>query len=242
MLMSVAVDYVAYLRNLGQLKEPDPSHAAVLAELAGADGITCHLREDRLHIRDRDIYILKEVVRSVFTLRIAPREDLLERVLEVKPRMVTLVPFSSSADSAEDESDLTGNRELYVSAAAALNGAGIDVCFRADPLDDAVKEAARARAKAVEFSVQDYARAFSGGNVESELIRLEQMSQLAVKLGMTASCGGGLNYRNIRPVINLGVFRGFTVGYAIASRAMLVGFERATREMADIIRESQDRY
>lgn len=227
-LISIKVDLVASLRYRTYIKEPDPAHAAVLAELAGADGINCYLREDRQHIRDRDFYILKETVKSKLTVQIAPDSELIERAVEVKPYMVTLMPFLSGT-SVLDKGD------LFASTAETLREAGINVGYFISPEVDSVKAAARGKAVFVELDGSDYARAEKKTDIEIELDRLEQTAQLASKLGMAPHCGNGLNYRNIRPLCDLDIFEEFTVGHAVISRALMVGFDRAVREMAGIV-------
>lgn len=233
--LSVKVDYVAALRDNRHPRTPDPSHAAVLAELAGSDGVTCHLREDRIGIRDRDIYILKEIVRTKFTLQIAPVDELMERALEVKPWMVTLMPLDMKDLSATSGIDLEGKADVYSQAAMSLKKAGLNVCYFVNPEADLIKAAARVKVGVVELNVTHYVTAKSLAEAESELERLEQMANLARKLGMSVYCSGGLNYKNIRPVVDLDVFDEFTVGHAIISRSLMVGLERAVREMADIV-------
>jgi len=234
-LISIKVDYVASLREIKHLKEPDPAQAAVLAELAGADGISCQLREDRKHIRDRDLYLLKEMVKSKLTLQIEPVEDLIERAIEVKPWMVTLMPFSNEDIIAKSGIDFENNRDLYAETSATLKNSGINVCYFIEPEIDAVKNAARAKIDAVELNAFRYISAETLEMAEAELDRMEQMSQLATKLDLTVNCGNGLNYKNIRPLIDLGTIEEFTVGYSIISRSLLVGMDRAVGEMVDIV-------
>jgi len=227
-LISIKIDPVALLRYRKYIKEPDPTHAAVLAELAGADGINCHLREDRRHIRDRDLYILKETVKSKLTLQIAPDSELVERAVEVKPHTVTLKPFLSGTSVIEKD-------DLFAATAEELRGAGVRVGYFISPEVDAVKAAARGRADMIELDTSDYARAETKEDMESELDRLEQMAQMASKLGMAPHCGCGLNYRNIRPLCDLDIFEEFTIGHAVISRAVMVGLDRAVREIAGIV-------
>ncbi len=234
-LLSIKVDYIAGMRELKHLREPDPAQAAVLAELAGADGISCHLRQDRKHIRDRDLYILKEMVKTKLTLQIEPSEDLIDRALEVKPWMVTLMPFANDDIIVHKGIDFENNRDLYLETAATLKNGGINVCYFIEPEIDSVKNAARAKIDAIEINALRYITADTLEGAESELDRLEQMSQLANKLDMTVSCGNGLNYKNIRPLIDLGTIGEFTIGYSILSRSLMIGMERAVREMVDIV-------
>lgn len=232
-LLSIKVDLIASLRYRKYIKEPDPTHAAVLAEIAGADGINCYVREDRQHIRDRDFYILKETVKSKLTVQIAPDSELLERVIEAKPHTVILMPFLSGTSVLE-------KGELFASSAELIRQAGINIGYFISPEVDEVKAAARGKANIAFFDISDYAQAESNDNINEELERLEQTAQLASKLGMLPHCGNGLNYRNIRPVCNLDVFEEFTVGHAVVSKAVMVGMDRAVKEMAEIVHSAND--
>jgi pyridoxine 5-phosphate synthase len=229
------VDSAALYRNLYEKENPDPSHIAVLAEMAGVDGVCCHLREDRMHITERDVYLLKEIVKTRLVLQIAPESDLIDLALEVKPWMVTLMPECSRKPYVEKGIEFQNNQEKYLDAGRKLNDSGINVCCYIDPDDDDVKEVARMRAYAVELCTYDYVSTSTGDEKENELDRLKQMAQLAEKLGMKAHCGGGLNYKNIFPIQERSSFAGFTIGNAIIGRAMMVGFEQAIEEMIDIV-------
>jgi pyridoxine 5-phosphate synthase len=233
--LSVKVDYVAALRSIKKQKEPDPIQAAVIAELAGADGITAHLREDRLYIRDRDVYILKEIVKTQFTLQMAPTEDLMELAHEVKPWRVTLMPFVESESAMKAGINLEKNADLYGSATESLRNAGINVCYFIDPDQNNIKEAARAKANAVELNAYAYAASKTDVDRAAELELLEPSAQIGTKLGMNVGCGGGLDYKNIPPLVDLDCFEQFTIGYAVTSRAVLVGYDFAVREMAELV-------
>jgi pyridoxine 5-phosphate synthase len=170
------------------------------------------------------------------TLQIAPTDDLMERALEVKPWMMTLMPFKGDDLSVSKGIDFGANADLYTETAATLKGNGINVCFFVDPDIDAVKNAARAKADAVELNTFLYAAADNVDSAEVELEKLEQMANLAAKLNLSVNCGNGLSYKNIRHLIELGVFEEFTVGYAITGRAMMVGLERAVTELVETVR------
>lgn len=234
--LSVKVDYVSALRRVGGGRSPDPAQAAVLVELAGADQVCCFLREDRRFIRDRDIYIIRELVRSGFILQIAPVDDLIERALEVKPRLVTLMPYVGDKDNIKKGANPENKFDSYADAASRLDAAGIDVSCFINPETDLIKSVARAKIKTVELNCYDYAMAVSKSDIADELDSLEQVAQFASKLGMTVNCGGWLDYKNIGPLIYSEMYDRITVGFSIASRAMLVGYDRAVREMLDIFK------
>jgi len=235
-VLSVKINQIAALRAIRMRKQPDPAQASVLIELAGADGVTCHLREDRRYLRDRDVYILKEMVKTKLTLQIAPDDELVNLALEVKPYMVMLMPFSSEDyiyTQGIDFSDI----DKYAEAAESLQNAGIIIGCFIDPDSDAVKNAARLKADTVELNAGHYVSAGTIDIAESELERLDQAAQLAAKLGMIANSGNGLNYKNIRPLVDLDIIEEFTVGHAIIGKAVMVGIERAVREMVEIIHQ-----
>jgi pyridoxine 5-phosphate synthase len=238
-LLSIKVDQFASLRQLRKTKEPDPAQAAVFAELAGADGITCHLREDRRHIRDRDIYILKEIVKSKLTIQVTPDEEIISRVIEVKPWMVTLMPGIEELRNSVRGINLADDNDLYADTVSRLHDEGINVGYFVDPDIDAIKSAARADVESVEICATDYSSAPSMTTAEAELDRLDQMARLASKLGMITSCAGGLNFHNIRPLAELESIEEFTVGHAIIARASLVGVDRSVREMAEMVHNAR---
>ncbi len=227
----VKVDYVAALRNAGGGSGPDPSKAAVLAELAGADGICCHLREDRKFIRDRDIYIIRELIKPWFYLQIAPTDDLIERALEVKPKMVTLMPYSSDDNIIKEGANLKDDFDKYADAADSIAGADIEIACFIEPDNENVKNVARAKIGIVEFNCRAYTEA-RAEEIKDERERLDQAVQFASKLGMSIGCGGGLNYDNIRPLIEIEEINYFNIGHAVISKAQLVGMDRAVRDMA----------
>ena len=233
--VTINVDQVAAVRALRPGKLPDPVQAAVLAELAGADGIACHLREDRRAIRDRDVYLLKEVVKTKLNLLIAPVDELYQRAVEVKPFLVMLMPFDTEDGIVATGCDIAENRDLYEEFARSLKEAGIAVGYFIDPDADAVKAAARAKADVVDLNAGPYINADTITSAEAELERLEQMAQMALKLGMSVSCGNGLNYKNIRPLAELDVIDEFSIGHAVVSRALMVGLDRAVREIIDLV-------
>jgi len=235
-LISVAVDYVAYLRNIKGGRIPDPSHAAVLAELGGADSICAHLREDRMHIRDRDIYVLKEVVKTRFTVRLAPDRDLIDIALEVRPWMVTLVPFAGDKPFITGGLDFESYRRQYTDASQSLKEAGIKTSFLVEPQSEDIKNAARLKAEAVEINCYDYVNAKTTDERTSEIERIDQMSRLAAKYGMMADCGGGLDYTSVSPLAELESINEMRVGHAVCARGLLAGFAKAVTDMAALIK------
>ncbi|MFH2037756.1 MAG: pyridoxine 5'-phosphate synthase [Candidatus Zixiibacteriota bacterium] len=234
--LSVKVEHAAYLRNYFNLNIPDPSHLAVFAESAGVDSISCHLRRDRLHIRDRDAYLLKEIVKTKLNLHIPPVDEFISLAIEVQPWLVTLMPDDGEEAILKTGLNFELSRERCTRASESLKENGIRVGYFINPNEVDVKEAARGKAYAVEFCAGDFINAKTDDEVKNELDRLESLSILAKKLGMKTYCGSGLNYKNIEQLVELETFDGFIIGAAITVRAMMVGFEAAVEEMLDLVR------
>lgn len=237
--LTVNVDHVATLREARKIKEPDPIYAAVLAELAGADGITIHLREDRRHIRDRDLYVLKEIVKSTLNLEMAPIVQMVERALEVKPNLVTLVPERREELTTEGGLDVEGNSEKLNDVISRLKPAGIRVSLFIDPDINQIKAAAKLRAEVIELSTARYAESKTPKETHAELEKLEQMTEMADKLGIEVHAGHGLNYRNIIPLLEIEKITEYAIGHAIVARAVLVGFSQAVQEMVQLIKRGE---
>ena len=234
-LLSINLDLVAALREVRHLSEPDPSQAAILAELAGVDGIVVQLRRDRKHVRDRDLYMLKGVVKTRLTLEMPPADDIIERALEVKPTMVTLVADYADADSPVSAIDFGTAAIDYGDLTARFNGVGVGVCYFVEPEADQVKGAVKAGASAVMIDCNGYTAARTSEDAQAELDRLDRAGRNAAKAGLTVLFGRGINYTNIRPLVELGYVHEFIVGQAVCARAMLVGFDRAVRDLRSLL-------
>ncbi len=237
--LSVNVDHVATLREARKIKEPDPVFAAVLAELAGADGITVHLREDRRHIRDRDLYVLKEVVKTELNLEMAAIPQMVERALEVKPHLVTLVPEKREELTTEGGLDVAGQSDRIRNVLKQLKPAGIRVSLFIDPEVEQIKAAAKLRAEVIELSTARYAESKTEKEAHEELEKLDQMTEMADKLGIEVHAGHGLNYRNIVPLLEIEKITEYAIGHAIVARAVLVGFSQAVQEMVQLIKKAE---
>jgi pyridoxine 5-phosphate synthase len=229
------IDNVAALRSATKLKIPDPVHAAVEAEIAGADGIAAHLREDRAYLKDRDIYLLKETVKTRLNLQIAPDPDLVDLALEVKPYRVTFMPMVSNGEMISNGIDFAIAGDRLHEFAAQLDEAGIRYGCLINPDADSVKEAARLKCGTVQLAGYEFAQA-SPDEQKTAAGTLDGAAQTARKLGMNVSCGGGLDYRNIRVLASLGTIDEFIIGHTVLARALMVGIDRAVRDMADTIR------
>ncbi len=232
--LGVNVDHVATLRQARGGKEPDPVAAAVIAELAGADGITVHLREDRRHIQDRDVMLLRRTVQTHLNLEMAATDEMVAIALKVQPDYVTLVPEKRQELTTEGGLDVIKNRQALTARIELLRQAGIIVSLFVDPDLEQLKACARVKADFIEIHTGTYCDA-RGQDQAAELLKLEQAIRAGKRLGLGVNAGHGLNYRNIRPVLALGDVEEFNIGHSIISRAVLVGLDQAVREMADLV-------
>ena len=234
--LGVNIDHVATIRQARGGAEPDPVAAAVLAELGGADGITIHLREDRRHIQDRDLRILRQTVSTKLNLEMAATDEMVRIALEVRPEMCTLVPEKRQELTTEGGLDVRFNLEVVTEAVDRLQDGGIIVSLFVDPDPDQIKAANKADADCIEIHTGTFAEARRWQEQEQELLKIENAVRLAKKLGMGVNAGHGLNYTNIKKVTAIGGIEEFNIGHSIISRALLVGLERAVKEMVELIK------
>jgi len=237
--LSINVDHVATLRQARMASEPDPVAAAVAADMAGADGITIHLRGDRRHIQDRDLKLLRQVVKSALNLEMAATDEMLEIALLVKPNMVTLVPEREGELTTEGGLDVESNYEQLNQATGKLQLNGILVSLFVNPDEESIKTSAKLRADYAEINTDSYACAANVADQIAQLERLEKMAALAHRLNLGINMGHGLDYRNVVNLVQIPHVHEFSIGHAVVARAVLVGFERAVREMLDLVRRSR---
>ena len=235
-LLSVLIDTVAAMRELNRTSEPDPAQAAVLAELGGADGIVVQLRRDRKYIRDRDLYFLKGVVKTKLMVEMPPVDDIIDRMLEVKPWMVTLVADHADSDTPVSTIDFTAAPVDFRDITARFTAVGVNVCFFVEPEPEQIKSAAKAGASAVLISCSGFTGAHTLDDAQAELDRIDRAVQSAAKHSLEIHCGRGINYKNIIPLLELGHVDEFVIGHAICSKALLIGMERSVRDMVELIR------
>ncbi|KPL00872.1 MAG: pyridoxine 5'-phosphate synthase [candidate division Zixibacteria bacterium SM23_73_3] len=234
--LSINVDHVATLREARKAKEPDPVAAAIAAEMAGADGITVHLRGDRRHIQDRDLKILRGVVKTTLNLEMAATNEMMEIALQIKPDMVTLVPEKEGEVTTEGGLDVDGNFEKLNQVIAKLQLNGVLVSLFVNPDEESIKTSAKLRADYVEINTDSYACARNVAEQIAQLERLERMATLTHRLNLGINMGHGLDYRNIVNLVQIQHIHEFSIGHAIVGRAVLVGFEKAVREMLDLVK------
>ncbi len=234
--LGVNVDHVATLRQARRANEPDPVAAAVLATLAGADGITVHLREDRRHIQDRDVLVLRETVTTRLNLEMATAEEILAFAVKVKPDEATLVPEKREELTTEGGLDVVTHATVVGRAIERLKAAGIQVSLFIDPNAAQVETSHKLGADAIEFQTASYSEA-KGEAVALEIAKLREASAQAVQLGLHVHMGHGLNYWNVQPIVRIPGVEELNIGHSIVSRAVLVGMERAVREMKAAMQE-----
>ncbi len=234
--LGVNVDHVATIREARKTDEPDPVVAAVAAELAGADGIVCHLREDRRHIQDRDLRLLKALVRTHLNLEMAATGEMVAMAVDVKPDMVTLVPEKREEVTTEGGLDVRQNSERLAETIPALQEADILVSLFIDPDAEQIKAAAKLRADYVEIHTGLYAEAKDAEEELAQLANIQQAAGIAAKLGLGVSAGHGLTYQNVRLIAEIKEVEELNIGHSIISRAIMTGMERAVREMVHLIR------
>jgi pyridoxine 5-phosphate synthase len=237
----VNVDHVATVREARRTDEPDPVRAAMLVELAGADGITVHLREDRRHVSERDVRLLMETVRTGVNLELAAATDVLDIACDMKPMQATLVPESREEVTTEGGLALgdSGVQAATREAVERLLSAGIRTALFVDPDERTLEISAELGVAAVELHTGEYANATSAEERDGQLTRLHAAAETTVRLGMAAHAGHGLTYENVTPVAAIGPIEELNIGHSIVSRAVLVGMERAVREMGTLIHRAR---
>ncbi len=221
--LGVNVDHVATVRQARMVKDPDPVAAAMLVELAGADGIVCHLREDRRHIQDRDLRVLREVVKTHLNLEMAATDEMVKIAMDVLPDMVTLVPEKRQELTTEGGLDVVANMERLAEVITNLHTHNIVVSLFINPDIHQIKAASRIGADYVELHTGEYANADDLNTQNEELEKLISMAAAASKLGLGVSAGHGLDYQNVRPIAQIPQVEELNIGHSIVARAVLVG-------------------
>lgn len=238
--LGVNIDHVATLRQARRALEPDPIHAAVLAILGGADGITIHLREDRRHINDRDVRLLRQTVTMLLNLELSVAEEIVGIACEVKPNQATLVPERREEITTEGGLDVVLHQRAVARAMERLQKAGIAVALFIDPDLRQVETAKVLGAKAVEIQTARYSEAKTDMDRRGELATLLEATEFARQQGLHVHMGHGLNYENVHAIAQIPGVEELNIGHSIVSRAVLVGMERAVREMKAAIREAKN--
>ncbi len=235
MELSVNIDHIATLREARKEDFPDPVYAAVEAELGGADGITMHLRGDRRHIKERDLELVKRIIKTELTLEMAATQEMASIVVKVKPDCVTLVPESPGEVTTQGGLNLLNIKEDLKLFISNLKENTIKAGIFLDPDIEQVKEAKRIGAHYIEINTNEYSQ-LKLHQTRDEIIRIARVAKAAKREGLAVHAGHGLNYRNIQPLLAVSEITSFSIGFAIIARAVFVGLRQATNEMREIIK------
>ena len=234
--LGVNVDHVATIRQARRATYPDPVTAAALSELAGAHQITIHLREDRRHIQDRDLRILRETTQTKLNLEMAATSEMVKIAYEFKPDQVTLVPERREEVTTEGGLDVNSQREALRKLVKNLKDGDLPVSMFIDPDLDQVRASHKCDANQVELHTGRYCEARNERERQAELTRIIDSAKAATKLGMRVAAGHGLNYDNVAPIAAIAEIEELNIGHSIVARAVMVGFDRAVREMLELMR------
>jgi pyridoxine 5-phosphate synthase len=237
--LGVNIDHVATLRQARGTRYPSPAQAALIAESAGADVITLHLREDRRHIQDADVVLLRDLIATRMNLESAVTEEMLAFALRIKPHDVCLVPEKRSELTTEGGLDVAGQLDRVTRACNRLNAAGIRVSLFIDPERTQIEAARQAGAPVIEIHTGAYADAHAASEVETELERIRDAAAYASDIGLKVNAGHGLHYHNVRAVAAIPQIAELNIGHAIVAHALFVGFAEAVREMKALMQQAR---
>ncbi|MDH5360026.1 MAG: pyridoxine 5'-phosphate synthase [Gammaproteobacteria bacterium] len=238
-LLGVNIDHVATLREARGTRYPDPIQAAIASEQAGADGITLHLREDRRHIQERDVYMLKDILLTRMNLEMAVTDEMLAIAEKVQPSDCCLVPERREELTTEGGLDVAGQRDKMSRACERLNDAGIRVSLFIDADASQVEAAADVGAPIIEIHTGSYADANSPQAAAEEFRRILEAVELGTSLGLQVNAGHGLNYQNVKPIAAIPQIRELNIGHAIIARAVFTGLEDSVREMKQLMMDAR---
>lgn len=233
--LGVNIDHVATIREARKGREPDPLFGAHIAEMAGADQITIHLREDRRHIQDRDLMLLRETVFTSINLEMAVAEPIIRIALKVRPEQITLVPERRQEVTTEGGLDVAGQKRRIANAIKRFHAKKIKVSLFIDPDPAQVEASAAVGADMIELHTGAYANARADRALARELNRLKKAAELAARKGLKVCAGHGLNYHNIEPIVQIPQIEEVNIGHSIISRAIFTGLEIAVRDMKSLL-------
>ena len=239
LLLGVNIDHIATVRNARGTNYPDPVQAAFVSEQAGADGITVHLREDRRHITDRDVRILRDTIQTRMNLEMAVTDEMVGIACDIKPHFVCLVPEKRQEVTTEGGLDVAGQQDKINAAVKILSEAGILVSLFIDAEHRQIEAAVASGAPYIEIHTGAYAEAPEGLEREAELSRIRKAATFAASLGLKVNAGHGLTYHNVQPIAELPEMHELNIGHAIIGRALFSGLADAVSEMKQLMREAR---
>ena len=236
--LSVNVDHIATVREARKTNEPDPVAAAVLVELAGADGITIHLREDRRHIHDRDLRLMRQIIKTRLNLEMAATDEMIKIALKVRPDKVSLVPEKRQEITTEGGLDVIKHQDQLKKVVQKFHDQEIPTCMFIDPEPAQVECSATIGSDAVEINTGEYSEAKTDLEIERQFKKIQAAINAAVKHGLIVNAGHGLTYKNVSKIASIGTIEEFNIGHNIIARAVMVGLDRAVKEMIEAIHQS----
>jgi pyridoxine 5-phosphate synthase len=237
MKLAVNVDHFATIREARRSNEPEPVLAALLAEQAGAEGIVCHIRGDRRHIKERDLHLFKQTIKTKLNIEMAATEEMLQIALDVKPDVVSLVPEREDELTTEGGLDVISNREHLSSHIKKLQDAGITVSIFVDPDLDQITACHDVGADLIEINTAKYSELKPGSERDDALAEVKESAEHGNTLGLEVHAGHGLDYKNVGPIARIPELKEFSIGFSIVARAAIVGINQAVREMYDLLQE-----
>lgn len=234
--LAVNIDHIATLREARGGIDPDPVHGAILAEIAGASAIVCHLREDRRHVNDRDVRVLRDTIGTKLDLEMAATPEIIQIALDIVPDLVTLVPEKREELTTEGGLSLAGNEQYYSDVAEMMHNKGIGVSFFIEPDERQILAAVACQADVVELHTGVYANARSKSEADAQISRLQNAAEIAESLGLIVTAGHGLDLRNLAPIVQIQQIEEVSIGHALISRAVMIGMDAAVKELLAILR------
>lgn len=235
MKLAINIDHIATIREARGENDPDPVIAAGICELAGASGIVCHLREDRRHINDRDLKLIREIVKTKLDLEMAATDEMVKIAVETLPEIVTLVPEKRQELTTEGGLNIAADKSRYENVISELHSKDILVSFFIDPDPVNVDLAFEVKADIIEIHTGKYANVRSEKDIITELSKIAVTSRMASELGMIVTAGHGLNYQNVQPIVAISEISEISIGHSIISRAVFTGLENAVKDMLNLL-------
>ncbi len=236
-LLTFNVDMAAVLRSVSRQNEPDPSQLAMLGELYGVDAVSVQFRRDRKYIRERDLYLLKGIVKTKLIVEMPPAEEAIEKIRELKPHTVIFAADHADSDSPLSPIDFSSAPVDYRTVSNQLQAVGVEVGYFVEPEPDEIKGAAKAGASVVVLNCAGYTEARTVGDAQAELDRIDRAAQSAVKHNLSLVGARGLHYKNIKPLVELQMFESFIIGDALVSKALLLGLKQAVDDMQTLLKK-----
>lgn len=236
MLLSINIDHIATLRNARGEQEPEPIVAAQICERAGADGIVVHLREDRRHIRDADVYLLRDILKTKLDLEMSANEEIIKIALDVKPDLVTLVPEKRLELTTEGGLDVFAQKDNLKKVIDRFHEKNISVSLFVDPIEKQIIAAKEICADIIEIHTGEFANAKNNNEQIFHLKNISEMAKFASSINLHVNAGHGLNYKNVTSIAQISEIQESSIGHAIISRAVWVGLEKAVKEMLELVK------